>query len=424
MGLRRVWATVLVGLIALLLAAPSAWAVQPLDPSFGQDGIAMPGLIHRAFTGLAEAPAAGAFGTGPGYGSGGAISRYLSSGALDPSFGEGGASPKVTFGNGQEIRTLATEPDGDLIGAGFVNESWMLVVRYRPDGSLDPSFGDGGVVKTPLFGFVGGARDVVVLPGGRILAAGYSYNRFHQWHAVALAYRPDGTLDRHFGGGDGIVNYETLGREVIRFDAAAVLPDRHILLLGDVGGRLFLVQLNQAGEPDRSFGRKGLIYYDLDGSPFCSCSEAAGLAVDRRGRPVLAATTGDRDTVVMRLLPNGRRDRSFGEEGVVRRTLGTRLGAEDVVVQRNGKIAVPGFYNAPGGEARVAVLRLLPDGRPDPTFGRRGLYTHDFGHEGVADTALALRDGDLLVGGRANPTAPATREVFETAEPFLIRFRP
>ncbi|HWD40006.1 MAG TPA: hypothetical protein VG944_14245 [Fimbriimonas sp.] len=349
------------------------------------------------------------------------MSRYLPTGMLDPSIGGGKGYVEYTYGPETTGLAVAAQRDGKAVVAGGSGPGFFTVGRYTPEGAPDSSFGQEGRAKTHG-GKYAYARGVAVTQKGRILVAGYAVDSFHHWKATLLAYRSNGSLDERFGK-SGIVDFTTNGRVMIRFAALTVLPDRHILALGDVAGRIFLVRLNQAGKPDPHFGKKGVIYYDVDGDPLCYCAEATGLAVDRRGRLVASASaTGS--AVVMRLFANGRRDPSFGNHGVVRRTLGTGLGAEDVAVQRNGKIAVAGYYNVPGGEARVAALRFLPDGRPDLQFGRRGVFTRDFGWEGVANAALALRNGDLIIAGRTNRDRPETREIYDSAEPFLARFLP
>jgi hypothetical protein len=126
-------------------------------------------------------------------------------------------------------------------------------------------------------------------------------------------------------------------------------------------------------------------------------------------------------------MPNGRLDRSFGDRGAVRTTLGTRLATKDMAIQHNGKILLAGTYNVPGrGEARIAALRFLPNGRLDRSFARRGFFIRDFGAEGVAYSALTQADGKVVISGRVNKTFPANEEasIYETAEMFLARFLP
>jgi uncharacterized delta-60 repeat protein len=90
-------------------------------------------------------------------------------------------------------------------------------------------------------------------------------------------------------------------------------------------------------------------------------------------------------------------DATFGTDG--RRAID--LGASDVaramVVQPDGKIVLVGIWLIPGYSA-AAIVRLNPDGNPDPSFGLGGavLIPNAFGF------AAALQpDGKILVGAHA-----------------------
>lgn len=103
------------------------------------------------------------------------------------------------IGSGEDDgSTVTLQPDGKIVLAGwYVNgaDDDFAVVRYNTDGSLDSSFGSGGIVVTR----VGTGQDrisgVTVQPDGKIVVAGHSHNGTDL--DVALArYLPDGTLDQ------------------------------------------------------------------------------------------------------------------------------------------------------------------------------------------------------------------------------------
>ena len=68
------------------------------------------------------------------------------------------------------IQALVRQDDGRLVGAGGAGTDFA-VVRYTAGGTLDPTFGTGGIVTTDL-GAEDGARVVALGPGGTIVAAG------------------------------------------------------------------------------------------------------------------------------------------------------------------------------------------------------------------------------------------------------------
>lgn len=85
------------------------------------------------------------------------VARYLSDGTLDPSFAEGGLfvySGDKYYGNtfSFSLKGLAVAPDGSvfLAGGGYdpvTFERSGAIVRLSPNGQLDPAFGTGGVLK-------------------------------------------------------------------------------------------------------------------------------------------------------------------------------------------------------------------------------------------------------------------------------------
>jgi len=106
-----------------------------------------------------------------------AMVRYNADGSLDQGFGSGG---KVVFGlenlRDEEFTSVALQTDGKIVVLGDSNSSansGLLVFRYNPNGTADPAFGSGGMVRTTFAGNVQSVA-VVIQPDGRIVAAGYS----------------------------------------------------------------------------------------------------------------------------------------------------------------------------------------------------------------------------------------------------------
>jgi uncharacterized delta-60 repeat protein len=130
------------------------------------------------------------------------LARYLPNGRIDTSFGADGAV--VTNFAVYAQPALALQPDGKIVAAcGLSRPNRFGLARYTADGKLDPTFGEGGKVRT-RFGRFGAAersvaRDVALTPNGKILVAGSISGDF------ALArYNRDGSLDTSFGE-DGVV---------------------------------------------------------------------------------------------------------------------------------------------------------------------------------------------------------------------------
>jgi Domain of unknown function (DUF5122) beta-propeller len=70
-------------------------------------------------------------------------------------------------------------PNGSIILAGQVSNLQngdFGIARYHGDGSLDGSFGSGGLVQVDFFGAIDAAFDVVIQTDGKIVAAGSARN--------------------------------------------------------------------------------------------------------------------------------------------------------------------------------------------------------------------------------------------------------
>ena len=84
---------------------------------------------------------------------------------------------------------------GQADAAGTVD---FALARYNGDGSLDTSFGTGGLVTTDFGGFFDSARAAVLQPDGKIVAMGFSNSSGTLDFALAR-YNSDGSLDTSFG---------------------------------------------------------------------------------------------------------------------------------------------------------------------------------------------------------------------------------
>jgi uncharacterized delta-60 repeat protein len=244
-----------------------------------------------------------------------------------------------------------------------------VAIALAAGGELDGSFsGDGWVrtleVRSPTNSYLPrGGEDVALQRDGKILVAGTILDATSHWYFGVLRYTPDGSLDRTFAG-------------------------------------------------------DGLAELDLGEAEF-----AHAVALQRDGRIVVAGETDCQFAVcfaLVRFLPDGSLDRSFGTNGVVRTTFATygASRAYDVAVQPNGKIVAVGMRFR-GDDAQndelFAVARYLPDGRLDRSFSHDGLATIDFGFGDADATAVALqRNGKILVAGHG------ARNVYRTEEDFAV----
>ena len=131
-----------------------------------------------------------------------ALARYTAAGALDASFGNGG---KVTtdFGSNTDDygTSVAVQGDGKIIVAGYSRTAFdyeFALVRYTTAGALDASFGSAGKVITDFAGNDDYGNSMAVQSDGKIIVAGYSY---YGDNFEVARYTAEGALDPSFGSG-------------------------------------------------------------------------------------------------------------------------------------------------------------------------------------------------------------------------------
>ncbi len=206
-----------------------------------------------------------------------ALARYNPNGSLDSTFdGDGKLTTRISAFD-ETATAVAIQPDGRIVASG--SGLGFTLIRYDTGGSLDAGFGAGGIASA--FGGVGLA--MALQPDGRIVLAGFGGSLFD--FAVAR-FDAAGHLDPAFGSGGIIVT--PMGGENIAF-AVAIQSDGRILAGGyatnAVTGRDFAIaRYNFNGALDPTFGVGGKIFTDFSGGE----DLAFGLALQTDGKIVAA----------------------------------------------------------------------------------------------------------------------------------------
>jgi uncharacterized delta-60 repeat protein len=420
------------------VAIAAVAAADRIDSSFGSGGLA------------AEPPPAEALGRNvgvrdlavmPGGGMAAAVSgiegsRYFAAarlsadGALDAGFGNGGYTERLRIrrrgfaweGLRTQAQHLALQSDGKVVVAGYaINEvggTAPLLVRFRPDGAPDPSFGRRGVVVSkpgpekpnPLDPYRGGGilRDVAIQrPGGRIVAVGsLNENGGPDPAGLVTAYRPSGQVDPSFGRHGRVVVHARGHALYTAFTDVEVLRNRKILVAGYMKGRVLLMRPTATGRVDHGFGGgDGKVFLGRTNRVLC-CGPAL-VAVQPDGRILLAGEglhSGGATILLARLRPSGKLDRSFGKRGVApqRAPRAGYFTPLDLVLQgrRTVVAGVQSRADEQGREFSVfTVLAYAASGRLDRSFGPEGVQLFPYKGGSTADAAAVQADGHLVVGG-------------------------
>jgi uncharacterized delta-60 repeat protein len=356
-------------------------------------------------------------------------------GDLDTTFGTGGVVltdvnailSRFVPGGFEQISALALQTDGKIVAAGYCDLNPMFVgiyefalARYNNDGTLDSSFGTGGIVVTnvaTLFSLgvftFSEINSIALQTDGKIVAGGYTSDILANF---ALArYNADGTLDSSFGtGGVVVTNIATVfsqSPESCRINSIALQTDGKIVAGGlSTGGALAnfaLARYNTDGTLDSSFGTGGVVVINvatvLSQSPQACLINSIALQTD--GKIVAGGLrAGALDNFALaRYNTDGTLDSSFGTGGVVVTNVspGHSSDISSIVLQSDGKIVAAGYLSF---VRTFALARYNTDGTLDSSFGTGGLVV---GPEGTASAVALDPFGNIIVAGATNGIRPS-----------------
>ncbi len=282
-----------------------------LDAGFGSRGLAQLSLsvgVDAALQREGKIVVAGVLRGNPG------LVRFTSTGALDTSFGGRGivSLPALIPSGITSVYAIAVDSENRIVGVGYHYASAGgcgcqppntdltpdVVFRLLPDGRLDSSFGNGGVIRTNALSGSDHGIQLVVQPDDKLLVAGHEIVRFTESGAR------DGTF-----GSDGFVGSGVVPATRAGIAALGSTPNNSILFATDS----IVIRLTASGRLDRRFGFGG----EVDtGIP------VDALLVEGRGGFVVA---GGDETGLLRLarfLPDGPRDPHFGDGGTAATPVG------------------------------------------------------------------------------------------------------
>lgn len=320
-------------------------------------------------------------------------------------------------------------------------------------GYLDPTFGTGGTVylDNPNPGS-GSSFSIALTPGGKIVStviiktAGPGSASIMQFNTNGVpddSFGEEGICSRVFGNliavqGDGRILVDRSNSSNLKRISAdgqldpgfspytfpsfpsfepvdlLVQPDGKILRAGNdqsKGSSFILLRHLPNGDPDTSFGTQGAVVSSLP-QPGEFLRDIL-LQPDGKILAVGEATSG-LHPLIARYNADGTLDSSYATNGVAKVSFaGLVGGGRSAALTADGKLVVGG-----NAGASIALLRLDATGKPDSTFGKNGVAVTDLSSTANKEsihTLLIRSDGKILVCGTINKPF---------IHPFCVQFTP
>jgi uncharacterized delta-60 repeat protein len=388
-----------------------------LDPTFGAAGA---GLVTSGAGDVLIQPADGKVLAL----NGSTLARYNTNGSLDTSFGSGGIA---SYGG----NSAALLSDGQILLAGFASSGFSQV-RLNSNGSLDTSFGNQGVVTTAFPNKTGEPQvEIVVQPDGKIVLASAGWTtaskrgNYYVPYLDLARYNADGSLDAAFGNQGTVVT--SLSSLFTSYTGGQTLSVDSLLL--QANGELIVLANGHWPHP----GYPGLLMarYNTNGSldgSFGNQGIVTSSSQGGTGGAVLypnAGTPNDGKIAIVGAnagIASGPWLVRFNTNGSLDSTFGSSgyvplaLSAGGVAFDSSGRFVVSGWTGVNGNSTSDAALeRLNADGTPDSTFGSGGVVT-----EGIPGTSAG---GTPAIYPNAG-TDTADYGKIVTAGSYVARFLP
>ena len=351
-------------------------------------------------------------GCGGGGGGGGSSSGGggTPAGTLDSSFGNGGivVHGNAAGGNGNDLgNSITTDSQGRILVTGVSRNTAdnfdMAIWRYNSDGTMDTAFNSnsttpGIVVHGDAAG--GNSHDygnsITTDSQGRILVAGNSWDGSN-YDMVIWRYMPDGSLDSTFGNNGIVVHDNAAGGNKHDYGFSITIDSQgRILVTGSsFNGSDYDMVIwcyDSSGAPCSGFGAGGVV---VDDSAAGGNDYDSGLSVTTDSQDRILVTgdsynsSNNSDMVIWRYMPDGSLDSTFGNNGIVVHDNASGGNSDDegssITIDSQERILVTGYSYNSSNNSDMVIWRYMPDGSLDSTFGNNGIVVHDNASGGNSD---------------------------------------
>ena len=341
-------------------------------------------------------------------------------GEVDTSFGTDGTflfhpSKINEFRYFDYVYKILVQEDGKILtigesrtdGANYV----IYVSRHNVDGTLDETYGEGGIVylKVDPFIYKSCPYDAVLSKEGLLYLAGYAYNGLTAGFILCLD--ENGFEYEEFGEGGWVVT--ELDKYGLIYEGIDIDKKGRILVAGYYNDEIIVRRFTKKGTLDVTFGNNGTVSLELDADPVAH-SYAFDIKALDNGKIILCGDKrlGNADeglfiwSHLIRLKSNGTLDETFAENGVLYLYAGEYAEfALSLAVQPDGKYLVAGhnelYSNTPEMPRYESfITRVNTNGTIDTTFATNGFAKFEpFQGDGCINNCysiLAAPDGQIF----------------------------
>lgn len=162
----------------------------------------------------------------------------------------------------------------------------------------------------------------------------------------------------------------------------------------------FVARFLKDGSLDLKFGNQGLALFDWGGEDFVH-----GLGLTSRGEIIVAGSSRSKSfekAALIRLLPDGRPDNRFTADGRLFLDLPHSAALHYLAVDSSDRLIAVGFMTKKNA-SQFLIARILPNGQLDSAFASNGIHLGDSPDSEFFYSVVLKKSGKILAAGSTLP---------------------
>lgn len=328
------------------------------------------------------------------------VAKWNAQGQLDKGFGNNGFARKnVAVGAGGELaRSIVVQSNGKIVICGSIEHAGgdardrdVALVRFEANGTVDATFGTGGVATLDLsdgepvgMGYVAdGVWGLSVYSDDRLLVLGSQKRMGATDTDFAVArLTPNGARDMTFGT-NGVFSLDIRNQNASP-RTTNILPDGSILASGYMSEsgvvKPVVFKLDSTGKLDPTYGTGGIFnesVFAVTAEIYAAVLQGTSIVTTGYGKN---ADKESLDWLSMRITSDGKLDKTYGTGGSTRIDVaGWNDNARHIVGLPDGRLLLVGGGRPIETNVDAMLAILTADGKLDLNYNKKGYALYDLG---------------------------------------------
>ncbi len=283
------------------------------------------------------------------------------------------------------------------------------------DGSLDTSFGNGGIVVTDLENSQDLGFSVVQQADQKLIVTGTTTTNSSNYYPYLIRYMTDGTVDTTFGVNGKIFTDYGAGFNAYKY--LFVDNQQKIIGAGIIGNNsnFIVAKYLENGDLDNDFAINGVLTI--------TNGNYAGMALLDDGSFLLLKFSGNNEITINHYLSNGQLDAGFGTNGAaVSSFSGSGFTGREIKIDGENNIYFLGTRDN-AANSDIILMRFLPDGYLDNSFGNNGMTSKNIDALNPMNFSSAsldfTNDNKIVIAGSCGACVDLFNPIYQ---PYFIRY--